>query len=71
MVKFAYQQIMNWGPSSDSFFFMSGDLMQPQKFVFLTKQGNDISELMHIHVNSMLSKKQQQPKPSAPKKNYL
>lgn len=38
LVSFTYQQIMNWGPSNDSFFFMTGDLMQPQKFVFNTKQ---------------------------------
>ena len=38
VISFAYQQILNWGPSSDSFFFMTGDLMKPQKFVFMTKQ---------------------------------
>eukprot|EP01119_Soliformovum_irregulare_P025775 TRINITY_DN9632_c0_g1_i1.p1 TRINITY_DN9632_c0_g1~~TRINITY_DN9632_c0_g1_i1.p1 ORF type:complete len:708 (-),score=172.51 TRINITY_DN9632_c0_g1_i1:34-2157(-) len=53
MMSFSFKQVMNWGPSADSFFFMSGDLMQPQKFVFGTKQANDISELLHIYINEI------------------
>jgi hypothetical protein len=46
LVTFPYQQIMNWGPSNDSFFFMSGDLMKPQKYVFNTKQVKRNLELL-------------------------
>ena len=38
VVSYNYPELLNWGPSNDSFFFMYGDLMQPQKFVFNTKQ---------------------------------
>jgi hypothetical protein len=38
VASFPFTQIANWGPSNASFFIMTGSFMQPQKYVFITKQ---------------------------------
>ncbi len=55
VASFPFTQIANWGPSSSSFFIMTGSLMQPQKYVFITKQGNDVSDLLHLYINRLVT----------------
>eukprot|EP00026_Physarum_polycephalum_P021279 Phypoly_transcript_24428.p1 GENE.Phypoly_transcript_24428~~Phypoly_transcript_24428.p1 ORF type:complete len:105 (+),score=10.98 Phypoly_transcript_24428:184-498(+) len=56
VASFPFTQIANWGPSNASFFIMTGSFMQPQKYVFITKQGNDMSDLLHLYINRLVHK---------------
>ncbi len=56
LITLTLDSIAHYGPSSNTFFMVAGNLMNSQKYVFLTKQAADIAAVLGIYMAEVSAK---------------
>jgi myosin-7 len=56
LLTFPFESIAHYGPSSATFFMVAGNLMNSQKYVFNTKQAQDIAAVLAVYMAEVKEK---------------